>query len=134
MINTKTSKKAQNKPECYTLLCTGRVLTLTLKKKWFDMIAKGIKKEEYREIKDYWINRLTEDKSICQMGNSGFVVNDRKFDKVLFKNGYSKDAPTMIVECKGIETTTGKTEWGAEEGEHYFVIRLGEILFNNALM
>tara|TARA_R110002124_G_scaffold283449_2_gene459515 strand:- start:32857 stop:33261 length:405 start_codon:yes stop_codon:yes gene_type:complete len=134
MISTKTSKKAQNKHECYALLCTGRVLTLTLKKKWFDMIAKGIKKEEYREIKDYWINRLTEDKSICQMGNSDFVVNDRKFDKVLFKNGYSKDAPTMIVECKGIETTTGKTEWGAEEGEHYFVIRLGKILFNNALM
>lgn len=129
-----TIKKTKTKPECYTVLCTGRVLTLTLKKKWFDMIAKGIKKEEYREIKDYWINRLTEDKSICQMGNSGFVINDRKFDKVLFKNGYSKDAPTMIVECKGIETTTGKIEWGAEKGEHYFVIRLGKILFNNTLM
>jgi len=105
-----------------------KTLHLTLKKKWFDMISSGEKTEEYREIKDYWINRLTEDKSICQMGNSGFVVNDRKFDKVLFKNGYSKDAPTMIVECKGIETTTGKTEWGAEEGEHYFVIKLGKII------
>lgn len=33
-------------------------LVLVLKKKWFDMIDSGIKKEEYREIKDYWIRRL----------------------------------------------------------------------------
>lgn len=118
MINAKTSQKSHNNPECSTLLCTGRILHLTVKKQWFDMIAKGIKKEEYREIKDYWVKRLT----------------NKKFDKVLFKNGYNKDAPTMIVECKGIETTTGKTEWGAEEAENYFVIRLGKILFNNALM
>ena len=31
-----------------------RVLHLTLKKKWFDMILSGEKKEEYREIKSYW--------------------------------------------------------------------------------
>ena len=36
------------------------VLRLTLKKKWFDMIAAGIKKEEYREWKPYWFNRLKE--------------------------------------------------------------------------
>lgn len=33
-------------------------LKLTLKKKWFDMIASGEKKEEYREIKPYWIKRF----------------------------------------------------------------------------
>ena len=27
------------------------MLTLTIKKKWFDMIKSGIKKEEYREVK-----------------------------------------------------------------------------------
>jgi hypothetical protein len=35
-----------------------RVLHLTLKKKWFDMIASGEKKEEYREDKEYWRRRL----------------------------------------------------------------------------
>ena len=35
------------------------VLTLTVSKQWFDMIVTGEKTEEYREIKPYWIKRLT---------------------------------------------------------------------------
>lgn len=35
-----------------------KILHLTLKKKWFDMIASGEKKEEYREIKPYWEKRF----------------------------------------------------------------------------
>ena len=35
-----------------------KTLHLTLNKKWFDMIAAGVKKEEYRSIKTYWIKRL----------------------------------------------------------------------------
>ena len=31
-----------------------KYLQLTLKKKWFDLILSGEKKEEYREIKPYW--------------------------------------------------------------------------------
>lgn len=34
------------------------MLTLPIKKKWFDMIASGEKKEEYREIKEYYEIRL----------------------------------------------------------------------------
>jgi len=37
-----------------------KILNLTLKKKWFDMILSGEKKEEYREIKQYWETRLFE--------------------------------------------------------------------------
>lgn len=36
-----------------------KVLHLTLKKKWFDMIASGEKTEEYRDISEFWIKRLT---------------------------------------------------------------------------
>ena len=36
-----------------------KVLTLTVSKQWFDMIVAGEKTEEYREIKPYWIKRLT---------------------------------------------------------------------------
>ena len=32
-----------------------KTLYLTLKKQWFDMINDGIKTEEYREIKPYWV-------------------------------------------------------------------------------
>ena len=34
------------------------MLTLPIKKKWFDMILSGEKKEEYREIKPYWFIRF----------------------------------------------------------------------------
>ncbi len=34
------------------------MLTLPIKKKWFDMIASGEKKEEYREIKPYYDSRF----------------------------------------------------------------------------
>lgn len=38
---------------------TSSILTLHVKKKYFDMIKSGEKKEEYRLFNDYWINRIT---------------------------------------------------------------------------
>ena len=35
-----------------------RILNLPLKAKWYDMIESGIKTEEYREFKPYWIKRF----------------------------------------------------------------------------
>ena len=115
---TETIKETQTKPECYTLLCTGRVLHLTLKKQWFDMIASGEKKEEYREMKPYWHKRLL----------------NKTNDKIIFRNGDSKDAPTMIVEYKGLMSGLGIEKWGANLGEKTYIIKLGKVLFNNALM
>ena len=94
-----------------------KTLHLTLKKKWFDLILSGEKVEEYRETKLYWDRRfLDEDNSI------------RKYDYVIFKNGYSKIAPTIKVEIKNIELNKGKEEWGAEINKEYYVIYLGKIL------
>ena len=87
----------------------GEVLMLTLKKKWFEMIASGEKKEEYRDLKQYWITRL-----------------ERKVDTIHFKNGYSNDVPEMYVECKAISINGGKPEWGWDE--KCFVIKLGAVL------
>ena len=53
MISTEKYKRADAEAELYTLLSTRRILHLTLKKQWFDMISEGVKKEEYREIKEY---------------------------------------------------------------------------------
>lgn len=36
-----------------------KILYLTLKKQWFDMINDGIKTEEYREIKPYWVKNCS---------------------------------------------------------------------------
>lgn len=37
-----------------------KVLKLTLKKMWYDLILLGVKQEEYREIKEYWLKRLSK--------------------------------------------------------------------------
>jgi hypothetical protein len=89
-----------------------KVLHLTLKKKWFDMIDAGIKTEEYRELKDYWITRL----------------HNRDYDEVQFRHGYKTNAPTMRFKVLGFSAYigTGNPEWGAKVGIEYFVIKLGE--------
>lgn len=87
------------------------ILHLSLKKKWFDMIDSGEKKEEYREIKPYW--------------NKRFV--DKKFDVVQFRNGYSKNSPVMKFKCRGIKVDFGYTCWGAPTVPVYCIL-LGERL------
>ena len=88
----------------------GKPLWLTLKREWFDMIASGKKKEEYREIKPYWDVRLNKD-----------------YDFVIFRNGYAKDAPIMYVNLIDIRRGIGDMELGAPEYEVY-IIELGDII------
>ena len=80
-----------------------RILHLTLKRKWFDLIAKGEKKEEYRLAKPYWYQRLFQ----------------REYDEVHFRNGYRPDSPFMRVQSKGV---------GLSLTGDYFIISLGDIL------
>ena len=47
------------------------VLTLTLKKQYFDAILSGEKTIEYRDIPDYWRPRL----------------ENKEYDTILFRNG-----------------------------------------------
>jgi hypothetical protein len=96
-----------------------KILKLTIKKKWFDLINNNIKTEEYREIKDYWISR------ICDVVEP-YKYNIRKFDVVEFKNGYKSSAPKSTFKILDITVGKGNPEWGAEIDEDYFVIKLGE--------
>lgn len=100
-------------------------LHLTLKKKWFDMILSGEKKEEYREKKDFWINRLC-DLLECFANNS--YEHFRNFDTITFKNGYASDAPEMVIELKTIRFGIPKPEWGGESNDEVFILELGEII------
>lgn len=114
-----------------------KILHLTLKKKWFDMILSGEKKEEYREIKPFWINRLVdeirfEDKErpgwfFCKVGMATMETAIH-YDKIIFRNGYSKDAPTMTVECLDITTGLAKFKWADGYKGVVFIIKLGNIL------
>lgn len=71
-----------------------KILYLTLKKQWFDLINSGVKTEEYREIKSYWEKRL---------GNNNY-------DIVEFRNGYHKDAPKMSFKINEIFKGKGNVE------------------------
>lgn len=97
-----------------------KTLKLVLKRKWWDMIASGEKKEEYRELTEYWESRLVDYPKWTHMG---FF---KEFDAVTFYLGYSKDRPSMTFKVKDIRIGLGKSEWGAEPGKEYFVIKLGE--------
>lgn len=96
-----------------------KVLHLTLKKKWFDMIASGEKKEEYREDKQFWRNRL------LLRGETG---DARLYHFVKFRNGYGKNAPTLLVECKGITAGKARPEWSDNWPGTVFIIKLGNIV------
>jgi len=110
-----------------------KTLKLTLNKQWFDMIEKGIKTEEYREIKGYWVTRLchTTASTIINLGadltdrHNGKSYDFKQFNFVEFTNGYSKSSRQITMQCKGIEIGVGRGEWGAIEDTQYFVILLG---------
>ena len=62
-----------------------KVLHLNLYRKYFDAIVNGTKTIEYRDKTDYWKKR----------------IEGKEYDIIKFRNGYAKDAPTMLVEYKG---------------------------------
>ncbi len=66
-----------------------QTLYLILKKEPFDRILSRIKTTEYRDKTDYWSRRL----------------DDKLFDYVHFRNGYSKTARCMLVEHLGMDVT-----------------------------
>jgi hypothetical protein len=127
----------------------GNVLYLTLKKKWFDMIASGEKREEYREIKEYWLKRLFRhndyaildqqmlDEVIYEINNKPYTTNElydlagwspKRFNFVCFRKGYAKDAPEIWCRCEGIEIKQAKSEWSDNAKGYFFTIELGKIL------
>lgn len=100
-------------------------LTLTLKKKWFDMIKRGVKKEEYREIKPFWTKRLTFPVIDYVDGHVVIPAIPRKFDTLVFTLGYPKAddmSRRMVFKNPKIEIRTGKPKWGAEKDKVYYVI------------
>jgi|ERR1043165_4449114 hypothetical protein len=82
-----------------------QILHLTLHKKWFDKILIGRKRYEFRIAKPYWRRRL----------------ENRRYDFIEFRNGYSKQAPTMKVIFEGIQKRRIKQV-------EFYCIRLGNII------
>ena len=99
------------------------MLTLPIKKKWFDMILSGEKTEEYREIKPYWTSRF---KKIFDFSENGGWATNCDIHCLIFQNGYGKNAPRFEARCI-LEIGQGKEEWGAEPNKEYYVLKILEI-------
>ena len=111
-----------------------RVLDLPLKKEWYDMIESGIKTEEYREIKPYWIKRFCfasrtldcrEPMTECGVcfANSDFCCGYTcyPYTHVRFRYGYTKR--TMLREIESITFGQGNPDWGAPKYRRVFIIK-----------
>lgn len=110
-----------------------KTLTLPLKRKWFDMIKSGEKKEEYREIKPQYLRMFcTTLRGFEANHSNNFDVSfhlkwpeEQGFDSLVFTLGYPKadDAERRLTfKNPKIRIGTGMPEWGAEPGKTYFVI------------
>jgi hypothetical protein len=99
------------------------MLTLPIKEKWFNMILSGEKKEEYREIKPYYMSRF---KNVFTMLPYSYIPEGLDKKEICFRNGYGKNRPEFIAECS-LDIKTGKEEWGAEPGKEYYVLTIHQI-------
>lgn len=97
------------------------VLPLVLKAKWYDMIASGDKREEYRTSKNVirqierWVGRGTIEKKLL-------VVE--------FFLGYQKNRKHMafLAELPVCRDGAKHPEWGEPKERHYVIPILGEMV------
>lgn len=93
------------------------ILSLVLKGKWYDMIASGEKREEYRDDKPYWNTRIS------RWFNEGMA---KVHHVVAFSRGYAR--PTMFFRVDALTRVPRRTNylvWGEPTSSHW-VIGLGE--------
>lgn len=94
------------------------ILPLVLKGKWYDMIASGEKKEEYRDVKPFWKKRIEN------------ILHHPHSILVAFSRGYKKQDMFFVCDAillirNEVNWRRRKVEWGEPETPHY-VIKLGE--------
>lgn len=116
------------------------MLILPIKKKWFDMILSGGKKEEYRDIKEYYETRFQNlfgavtiypssifpDKNTYVLLQGDAVPEEIRKDgvqEVIFRNGYSKNSKIIKARCR-LRIGKGRPEWGALPDKQYYILEI----------
>ena len=82
-----------------------KVLTLNIKKVYFDEIMNGTKKIEYRELKQTTLNRYTY---LDETDGKRYL---RRYDALRLFVGYHKDRESALVEVKDITYNNGIVEY-----------------------
>ncbi len=93
------------------------MLTLSIKTEWLDMLDKGVKPEEYRNITPYYDARLKRHlgETMVIKFRAGYCVTDRHSIYKMF-----------------VETGTGQEKWGAEKGKVYYRLKVVNCLEKKA--
>lgn len=97
------------------------LLNLTIRRRWFDMIASGEKREEYRpvnrRVNAAW-ERIAHDEPVAYT--------------MVLRNGYGMGSPALAVRVRGIVLRNGNDsihpEWGEPTDRTHFAIMLGDVL------
>lgn len=90
------------------------MIVLPIKRKWFDMILSGEKKEEYRNITSRYTTMFRN------------AMDEHNRLTVKLRNGYSADSPSCVVHAV-LSKGFGKPEWGAEPNVEYFILSITDI-------
>ncbi len=108
------------------------MLTLPIKAGWYHMILHGYKKEEYRDIKQYYtikFKKLFRCESLSQEEFVSLIEenNDGKFTSdIILRNGFSSDSPSAQVNIT-LTAGEGNPDWGAEKGVRYYILTINDI-------
>ena len=93
-------------------------LTLSLKRKWFDLIKSGVKLEEYREYNGYWGARFF----VREPGFKDWIRVRMDYTDLVFTLGYPKKddmSRRLVFKNPRIQIRPGKTyfviTWDAPE-------------------
>lgn len=91
------------------------ILNLTIKRRWFDMIASGGKREEYRSLDNRQVAKA------CKRVANGWP---REGAAMVLRNGYRMDSPALAVRVMLTSIRIGAIhpEWGEPNCRHYTIV------------
>jgi len=94
-----------------------KVLKLTIKRKWLNMLLSGEKLEDYREFNKYYESRL----------------EGKWYDFVEFYIGgyFSETIPCARFKFLGYKIGIGNVLWGAPAKDLVYIIKVGELVEKN---
>ena len=114
-----------------------KTLHLVLKRKWWDMIASGEKKEEYREVCHYWAIRLLDEQYRWYSQNTDYPkdfdwwlfwklatksISFREYSKVCFHLGYTNTTMTFNIVTMFMAIGTEYIQGVVRQNDNYLII------------
>ena len=91
------------------------ILNLTIKRRWFEMIASVEKREEYRSLDNKQVAKA------CKRVANGWP---REGAAMVLRNGYRMNSPALAVRVIGFSIRLGAVhpEWGEPNYPHYAIL------------